>query len=101
VIESAIAQESSAFIHASNLPERISPRHLSARIGSDGNSFIIRLSSDGIDLESALDRTRKEIMSEALKRTRGIQKDAAHFLGMSFRSFRYYAKKYRLRNSDD
>jgi two-component system, NtrC family, response regulator PilR len=35
-------------------------------------------------------------MREALKRRNGIQIQAAKLLGMSFRSFRYFAKKYLL-----
>ena len=33
---------------------------------------------------------------EALRRAGGVQSRAAEILGMSFRSFRYYAKKYNL-----
>ena len=33
-------------------------------------------------------------MREALDRCDGVQTDAAELLKMSFRSFRYYAKKY-------
>jgi hypothetical protein len=32
-----------------------------------------------------------------LKRAGGVQVKAAELLGMSFRSFRYYVKKYNLR----
>ena len=36
-------------------------------------------------------------IAEALKRADGVQVKAADLLGMSFRSFRYYVKKYNLR----
>src|SRR5206468_3642161 len=36
------------------------------------------------------------ISEEAMRRAQGIQTRAAEILGMSFRSFRYFAKKYRL-----
>ena len=36
-------------------------------------------------------------LAEALKRAGGVQVKAAELLGMSFRSFRYYVKKYNLR----
>ncbi len=46
-------------------------------------------------------RTSQEIergyLAEALKRAGGVQVKAAELLGMSFRSFRYYVKKYNLR----
>jgi len=37
------------------------------------------------------------VVAEALKRAGGVQVKAAELLGMSFRSFRYYVKKYNLR----
>ena len=36
-------------------------------------------------------------IAEALQRAGGVQVKAADLLGMSFRSFRYYVKKYNLR----
>ena len=36
-------------------------------------------------------------IAEALRRAGGVQVKAADLLGMSFRSFRYYVKKYNLR----
>ncbi len=40
-------------------------------------------------------------MEEALERTGSVQTHAAELLGMTFRSFRYFAKKYRLTGRDD
>ena len=39
-------------------------------------------------------------MVEALERCGGIQTRAAELLGMTFRSFRYFAKKYGLTGRD-
>jgi two-component system response regulator PilR (NtrC family) len=39
-------------------------------------------------------------MAQALERTGGVQTQAAELLGMSFRSFRYYAKKAGLKGGD-
>ncbi len=36
-------------------------------------------------------------IAQALQRANGVQVRAAELLGMSFRSFRYYVKKYNLR----
>ena len=36
-------------------------------------------------------------IAEALRAAGGVQVRAAELLGMSFRSFRYYAKKYNLK----
>jgi transcriptional regulator with GAF, ATPase, and Fis domain len=40
-------------------------------------------------------------MREALDRCDGVQSKAAELLRMSFRSFRYYAKKYNLVRKED
>jgi two-component system response regulator PilR (NtrC family) len=55
-----------------------------------------KLPKDGIDLEAHIEQIRKEYLIEALRACNGVQKEAAKFVGMSFRSFRYYAKKYHL-----
>ncbi|HPA96581.1 MAG: sigma-54-dependent Fis family transcriptional regulator [Acidobacteria bacterium] len=51
------------------------------------------LPSEGLDLEAHLDGLRRELMRQALDRTGGHQGQAAELLGMSLRSFRYYAGK--------
>ena len=54
------------------------------------------LPAGGLDLEKHLENIGKALMLQALARTGGVQSQAAELLGMSFRSFRYYAKKYEL-----
>jgi two-component system response regulator PilR (NtrC family) len=54
------------------------------------------LTEAGIDLERQLEDLREHFMSLALDRAAGVQTRAAELLGMSFRSFRYFAKKYHL-----
>jgi DNA-binding NtrC family response regulator len=54
---------------------------------------LIQLPEDGLDLEAYLEGIRSQLMQQALDRTGGVQTQAAELLGMSFRSFRYYAKK--------
>ena len=49
-----------------------------------------------MDLEKHLEDQRASFMREALRRTGGVQSHAARLLGMSFRSFRYFAKKHDL-----
>ena len=51
----------------------------------------------GFDLEAHVKGIERDYIAEALKRTGGVQVRAAELLGMSFRSFRYYVKKYNLR----
>ena len=52
---------------------------------------------DGFDLEARGEAFYRHYLVLALERAGGVQVKAAELLGMSFRSFRYYAKKYKLR----
>ena len=59
----------------------------------------VDLPADGLDLEAYLEEIRRQLMRDALDRSRGVQTQAAELLGISFRSFRYYAKKMGLTGS--
>jgi two-component system response regulator PilR (NtrC family) len=52
---------------------------------------------DGFDLEAQGEEFYRHYLALALERAGGVQVKAAELLGMSFRSFRYYVKKYNLR----
>ncbi|MGA7617583.1 MAG: sigma-54 dependent transcriptional regulator [Thermoanaerobaculia bacterium] len=89
VIERAVALESSEMITTRSLPENIvndiSP-----------TAAMHELPQEGLCLEKYLEEIGKHLMLRALERTGGVQTKAAELLRMSFRSFRYYAKKYGL-----
>jgi two-component system response regulator PilR (NtrC family) len=51
---------------------------------------------DGFNLEARGDELYRHYLAEALAQAGGVQVRAAEILGMSFRSFRYYAKKFNL-----
>ena len=53
--------------------------------------------AEGFDLEARGEDFYRHYMTQALERAGGVQVRAAELLGMSFRSFRYYAKKFNLR----
>ena len=53
--------------------------------------------SSGFDLEQHVQHIEREYIAEALRRAGGVKVRAAELLGMSFRSFRYYMKKYDLK----
>ena len=55
------------------------------------------LPQSGFDLEAHVKEIERGYIAEALKKAGGVQVKAAELLGMSFRSFRYYVKKYNLR----
>ncbi|HEX6202222.1 MAG TPA: sigma-54 dependent transcriptional regulator [Thermoanaerobaculia bacterium] len=87
VIERTLALAAGDTLRRDDLPPQVlAPR----RSGGPGG---VELPDDGVDLEAYLDDLRADLMRQALDRTGGVQTRAAELLGMSFRSFRYYAKK--------
>ena len=52
---------------------------------------------EGFNLEARGEDFYRHYIALALERTGGVQVKAAEMLGMSFRSFRYYAKKFNVR----
>ena len=52
---------------------------------------------EGFDLEARGEEFYRHYIALALERAGGVQTRAAELLGMSFRSFRYYAKKFNIR----
>ena len=90
VLERAVALETSDAITEESLSRDVRSGNRPAQ------EFPLALGDGGIDLERQLERLREHYMDEALRRAQGVQTRAAEILGMSFRSFRYFAKKYRL-----
>ena len=92
VVERAVALEATPTILPDSLPPAIrgdAPR--------PGAPPIDALPESGFDLEAHVKEIERGYIAEALKRAGGVQVKAAELLGMSFRSFRYYVKKYNLR----
>jgi two-component system response regulator PilR (NtrC family) len=92
VMERAVALEATPTILPDSLPASVrgdSPRANAGPV--DG------LPDSGFDLEAHVKEIEMSYIAEALKRAGGVQVKAAELLGMSFRSFRYYVKKYNLR----
>ena len=52
-----------------------------------------RIGSDGVQLDELLAQYERGLLLEALEKTGGVKKRAAHLLGISFRSFRYRLEK--------
>ena len=50
----------------------------------------------GFDLEQHVEGIEREYIAEALRRAKGVKKNAAELLGLSFRQFRYLLKKYEM-----
>jgi two-component system response regulator PilR (NtrC family) len=94
LIERAIALSTDEVITAKDVP-------LEVIRGSSGEAGDITLPAEGLDLEDHLTVIRRELMEQALERANGVQTKAAESLQMSFRSFRYYAKKLGLGESGE
>jgi two-component system, NtrC family, response regulator PilR len=92
VMERAVALEATPSILPESLPDSIR--------GDSGRAVVAPidgLPDAGFDLEAHVKEIERGYIAEALKRAGGVQVKAAELLGMSFRSFRYYVKKYNLR----
>jgi two-component system response regulator PilR (NtrC family) len=93
VIERAVALESTPSILSDSLPPAIRGGSHRPSNGEPPE----KLPASGFDLEAHVKEIEMGYIAEALKQTGGVQVKAAELLGMSFRSFRYYVKKYNLR----
>jgi len=91
VIERSVALEKSSAILTESLPEHIVRRVPRGAVPAGS------LPESGFDMEEHVKGLEREYIAQALERAGGVQVRAAELLGMSFRSFRYYAKKYNLK----
>jgi two-component system response regulator PilR (NtrC family) len=92
VIERAVALERTPTI----LPESLPPV-VRGTASATGAGDVAPLPDGGFDLEQHVQSVERRYLAQALERAGGVQVRAAELLGMSFRSFRYYAKKYNLK----
>ena len=93
VVERAVALEGTPTILADSLPPTIRGDAPPPVVTGTAET----LPESGFDLEAHVKQIERGYIAEALKRSGGVQVKAAELLGMSFRSFRYYVKKYNLR----
>jgi DNA-binding NtrC family response regulator len=90
VIERAVALELTDVITPDSLPRDVRQPQPEAAVPE------AQLPAGEFVLESHLEERREALMRAALSRAGGVQSHAARALGMSFRSFRYFARKYGL-----
>jgi two-component system, NtrC family, response regulator PilR len=94
VLERAVALETEEVIQEESLPSEV--RSGRRRVGATD----VVLPDGGVDLDDHLEDLRRRFMVEAMERCGGVQTRAAELLGMTFRSFRYFAKKYGITGRD-
>jgi two-component system response regulator PilR (NtrC family) len=95
-MERAVALERTPTILPDSLPDQIREQAMdvaAAGAGATADAF----PDAGFDLEQHVQHIEREYIAEALRRAGGVKVKAAELLGMSFRSFRYYTKKYNLK----
>jgi two-component system response regulator PilR (NtrC family) len=92
-MERAVALEQSPTILIESLPENLANREPESAPAAAPEAF----PDAGFDLERHVQDIEREYIAEALRRAGGVKVKAAELLGMSFRSFRYYTKKYNLK----
>jgi two-component system response regulator PilR (NtrC family) len=109
VIERAVALEQSSSVLPDSLPAHIrSGKSMETDPGAPSTALGARRMPDpglptlpdlgeGFDLEARGEDFYRHYIALALERAGGVQVKAAEMLGMSFRSFRYYAKKFNIR----
>lgn len=89
VVERAVALESERLVDIKTLPENLRDgRPATPRPGE------ITEAGQGFNLERHLQDIERSHLERALERSGGVQTRAADVLGLSFRQFRYLAKKY-------
>jgi len=107
VIERAVALEQTPLVLPESLPAQVragggtTAKGVGETAGTIGaassSSGALPDIKEGFDLEALGEDFYRHYIALALERTGGVQTKAAEMLGMSFRSFRYYAKKFNLR----
>jgi two-component system response regulator PilR (NtrC family) len=100
VIERAVALEQTAAVLPETLPihvRRGATRTADQAAAPPSGAVALPELGEGFDLEARGEELYRHYMALALDRAGGVQVKAADMLGMSFRSFRYYAKKFNLR----
>jgi two-component system response regulator PilR (NtrC family) len=103
VVERAVALEQGSRIEVSTLSDDIRAGRpatpLSATRQAAGPVAALP-EAGGFNLEQHLQDVEREHLERALKQASGVQTHAAELLGLSFRQFRYLAKKYNLRGAE-
>jgi len=103
VIERAVALEQTPLVLPDSLPLHVrtlagppAPGVVGAAVAGAAGASLPDI-QEGFDLEAQGEQFYRHYIALALERSGGVQTKAAELLGMSFRSFRYYAKKFNLR----
>jgi two-component system response regulator PilR (NtrC family) len=93
VIERAVTLERGPELGPEALPESLRNRRAP-------DVTPIELPAEGLNLDRLIEGLEKDLLTQALRRSNGVQTRAAQLLQTSFRSFRYRLQKYGLDRSE-
>ncbi len=97
VVERAVALEARQRIEVATLPENLRAGWPATLMPSKASAGVQGEAGPGFNLERHLQDIERSHLERALERAGGVQTKAADVLGLSFRQFRYLAKKYGLK----
>ena len=106
IIERAVTLETKDVITPESLPPYLRekpggaylPAHAGATEGNNGGA--VKVPEHGMDLEKTVEEFERAMITDALKKTGGVNKRAVELLGLSFRSMRYKLSKYGMPEED-
>jgi two-component system response regulator PilR (NtrC family) len=98
IIERSVALEASNIV----LPDSLTLSSFKqSQVRTDSVQAPVTLPSEGLNLDQVLSQLEKDLLQQALARTRGAKQKAAELLGITFRSFRYRLAKLGLAGEDE
>ena len=90
VLERAVALATTVEIDVGDLPANIQ------NFTPEAKSIVSTLPEEGMDLEQTVEDLEKELITQALQKSKYSQKKAAGLLGLTARSLRYRLQKYEM-----
>jgi two-component system response regulator PilR (NtrC family) len=97
IVERAVTFEMEDTIQVDSLP----PNVMGKTTGDIALRSLKALPPEGVDLDEMMATIEKQVLSEALRRTRGNRTEAAKLLNISFRSIRYKLEKFGFNAEDE
>jgi len=94
-MERAVALEAGKEVSARVLPDRILGYGGASSSGAAASQGV-EIPDEGVDFEKVVATTERLYLQAALQKAGGVRTRASEFLGITYRSFRHYAKKHSL-----
>ncbi len=89
IIERAVTLETAEMITVDSLPYHMQKGGDLVQWAND-----LAIPEDGLELDAIVENLERNLITKALRRTKGVRKEAAKLLGITFRSMRYRLDKY-------